>query len=84
MEDSKHLQTAVIAGASALMASLATYYLTRSSAAKTTRQLPPNFTVDPSIQAALDANKPVVALESTVITHGMEYPQNKETAIALE
>ena len=35
------------------------------------------------VKAALDAGQPVVALESTVITHGMEYPQNKETALSL-
>jgi len=34
--------------------------------------------------AALDANKPVVALESTIISHGMPYPRNVETAMAVE
>lgn len=29
-------------------------------------------------------NLPIVALESTIITHGMEYPQNVETALAVE
>jgi pseudouridine-5'-phosphate glycosidase len=33
---------------------------------------------------ALKNNLPIVALESTIITHGMEYPQNYETAIAVE
>lgn len=37
-----------------------------------------------SIREALDQNKPVVALESTLITHGLPYPQNKETALAME
>jgi len=32
------------------------------------------------VQEALDAGKPVVALESTIISHGMPYPQNVETA----
>ncbi|CAG8827230.1 19083_t:CDS:2, partial [Racocetra persica] len=32
----------------------------------------------------LSAKKPVVALESTIICHGMPYPQNVETAIAVE
>jgi len=36
------------------------------------------------VSAALKANKPVVALESTIISHGMPYPQNKETALAVE
>ncbi|QDC09841.1 pseudouridine-5'-phosphate glycosidase [Oceanicola sp. D3] len=33
---------------------------------------------------ALAENRPVVALESTIITHGMPYPQNVETARAVE
>ncbi|MGB7200936.1 MAG: pseudouridine-5'-phosphate glycosidase [Pyrinomonadaceae bacterium] len=33
---------------------------------------------------AISANKPVVALESTVIAHGLPYPQNLETAYKLE
>eukprot|EP00667_Euglena_gracilis_P016026 EG_transcript_16711 len=33
---------------------------------------------------ALNAGKPVVALESTIITHGMPYPRNVETARAVE
>lgn len=36
------------------------------------------------VRAALDARAPVVALESTIITHGMPYPQNLETARAVE
>ncbi len=31
--------------------------------------------VSPEVQAALDAGKPVVALESTIISHGMPYPR---------
>lgn len=42
------------------------------------------FTYDPEIRAALEANEPVVALESTVISHGLPYPQNLETARAME
>ena len=34
--------------------------------------------------AALAARQPVVALESTIITHGMPFPQNLETAVMLE
>lgn len=33
---------------------------------------------------AIAANKPVVALESTIISHGMPYPQNVETALKVE
>lgn len=38
----------------------------------------------PEVKAALDAGKPVVALESTIISHGMPYPQNVETALLVE
>ena len=40
--------------------------------------------VAPEVAAALAAGKPVVALESTIISHGMPYPQNVETALAVE
>ncbi len=36
------------------------------------------------VQAALDAGRPVVALESTVISHGLPYPHNLELARAME
>lgn len=38
----------------------------------------------PDVKVALEAGMPVVALESTIITHGMPYPQNLETAQAVE
>jgi pseudouridine-5'-phosphate glycosidase len=38
----------------------------------------------PDVADALVANGPVVALESTVITHGLPYPQNVQTAVAME
>ncbi|MWB77425.1 pseudouridine-5-phosphate glycosidase [Pseudooceanicola sp. 216_PA32_1] len=38
----------------------------------------------PELAAALAARQPVVALESTIITHGMPWPQNLETARAVE
>ena len=40
--------------------------------------------VSPEVAEALAADKPVVALESTIISHGMPYPQNVETALAVE
>jgi pseudouridylate synthase len=40
--------------------------------------------LSPSVKAALEAGKPVVALESTIISHGMPYPQNVETALQVE
>ena len=36
------------------------------------------------VQVALDAGGPVLAFESTIITHGMPWPQNLETALAAE
>ena len=40
--------------------------------------------VNPEVAAAIAEGKPVVALESTIISHGMPYPQNVETALAVE
>ena len=40
--------------------------------------------VNPEVAAALAAGKPVVALESTIISHGMPYPQNVQTALNVE
>jgi pseudouridylate synthase len=40
--------------------------------------------IHPEVQAALRQSKPVVALESTIITHGMPHPQNVETARQVE
>ena len=42
------------------------------------------FTYSPEVADALAANKPIVALESTVIAHGLPRPQNFETAHRLE
>lgn len=36
------------------------------------------------VKTALEENKPLVALESTIISHGMPYPQNLETALEVE
>ncbi|MBU0496037.1 MAG: pseudouridine-5'-phosphate glycosidase [Chloroflexi bacterium] len=40
--------------------------------------------IAPAVQAALDAGRPVVALESTLISHGLPAPTNLETARGLE
>ncbi len=40
--------------------------------------------VAPEVAEAIAHNKPVVALESTIISHGMPYPQNVETALKVE
>lgn len=37
--------------------------------------------ISPEVQKALDEKKPIVALESTIISHGMPYPQNVNTAL---
>ena len=40
--------------------------------------------LSPEVAAALAAHRPVVALESTIISHGMPYPQNLATAREVE
>lgn len=40
--------------------------------------------VNPEVAQAVKEGKPVVALESTIISHGMPYPQNVETALNVE
>lgn len=40
--------------------------------------------VKPEVAEAIFQGKPVVALESTIISHGMPYPQNVETALKVE
>src|ERR1043165_4158149 len=40
--------------------------------------------IHPEIKSALVEDRPVVALESTIISHGMPYPQNLETALEVE
>ena len=40
--------------------------------------------VNPEVAQAIAEGKPVVALESTIISHGMPYPQNVETALSVE
>ena len=40
--------------------------------------------IKPEVEKALEEGTPVVALESTIISHGMPYPKNVETALAVE
>ena len=40
--------------------------------------------ISPEVSKALSEGKPIVALESTIIAHGMPYPKNVETALAVE
>ena len=42
------------------------------------------LSLSPEVAQALQQGKPVVALESTIISHGMPYPQNVETALKVE
>ncbi|HLA87861.1 MAG TPA: pseudouridine-5'-phosphate glycosidase [Anaerolineales bacterium] len=44
----------------------------------------PNILISPKITTALDLGAPIVALESTVITHGLPHPQNLELARDME
>lgn len=40
--------------------------------------------ISPEVKLAIDEGRGVVALESTIITHGMPYPQNRDTALQVE
>lgn len=42
------------------------------------------LSVSPEVASALKEGRPIVALESTIISHGMPYPQNVETALRVE
>ena len=44
----------------------------------------PLIKLSPRVEAALAEGRPVIALESTIISHGMPYPQNVETALKCE
>ncbi len=44
----------------------------------------PLFHLSPAVAAALSEKRPVVALESTIITHGMPWPQNLDVARRIE
>ena len=46
--------------------------------------LNPYLDLHPDVAAALRRGAPVVALESTIISHGMPWPQNVETALRVQ
>ena len=48
------------------------------------QELPPFFQQSDEVARALESSRPVVALESTVITHGLPYPQNLDIALDME
>jgi pseudouridine-5'-phosphate glycosidase len=43
-----------------------------------------HLTLSPAVKEALESGRPVIALESTIISHGMPYPQNVETSLMCE
>jgi len=47
-------------------------------------KLAPFLDISPEVAAALAENRPVVALESTIIAHGMPFPRNAQTALEIE
>ena len=42
------------------------------------------YSVQPEVADAIESGKAVVALETTIVTHGMPHPQNIETALEVE
>ena len=56
----------------------------RNSLTKEGLPMNPYLDIHPEVAEALANGKPVVALESTIISHGMPYPQNVQTALAVE
>jgi len=46
--------------------------------------MPPQLSLSPEVEAALAAHRPIVALESTVISHGLPRPQNLDLARRME
>lgn len=51
---------------------------------KSNEQMSPYLKKSPEVAEALASGTPVVALESTIISHGMPYPENVETALRVE
>jgi pseudouridine-5'-phosphate glycosidase len=51
---------------------------------RTHAMLTDRLAIDPEVSTALTEGRPVVALESTLISHGLQYPQNLEVATASE
>jgi pseudouridine-5'-phosphate glycosidase len=47
-------------------------------------ELPKSFIINPDVSQALSNDMPIVALESTLITHGLPYPQNMKLAEEME
>ncbi|KAL4705043.1 hypothetical protein ACJJTC_009831 [Scirpophaga incertulas] len=56
----------------------------RLASSRSVGSLPPSLVFSEEVLAAKSEDKPIVALESTIITHGMPYPKNLETALEVE
>ena len=56
----------------------------RSKTGRTQRMCNKHIMISPQVQTALSEGQGVVALESTIITHGMPYPTNRDTAMRVE
>ena len=54
------------------------------SSTSTTNRLAKYMQIQPEVQQAVDAGRPVVALESTIVAHGMPFPENLELAQQVE
>jgi len=65
------------------MDSVGLHWRHRNTAEKQ-RMSSPIVCISPEVQAALSSGKGIVALESTIITHGMPYPDNRDTAQRVE
>lgn len=69
----------------AMMAGLASCYIVSGERRMSELKISPELLqISPEVQDALKNKKPVVALESTIISHGMPFPQNAQTAIEVE
>lgn len=64
--------------------SFSSSFYCRRALSSTPQPPSPLLTLSPAVTAALQARKAVVALESTIITHGMPYPTNLQTARDVE
>eukprot|EP00698_Gefionella_okellyi_P005506 TRINITY_DN1502_c0_g1_i9.p1 TRINITY_DN1502_c0_g1~~TRINITY_DN1502_c0_g1_i9.p1 ORF type:complete len:434 (+),score=92.52 TRINITY_DN1502_c0_g1_i9:84-1385(+) len=77
------LQTHIFPRFTAVASTLSSHIETSSSATASSRN-ELKFKFSDEVTAAKRANKPIVALESTIVSHGMPYPQNVQTAREVE
>jgi pseudouridine-5'-phosphate glycosidase len=55
-----------------------------STSTTATNLLPKYLNIQPEVEQAIEAGRPVVALESTIVAHGMPFPENLELAREVE